>query len=280
MLNVRDVATPPALEERRSWAFSIEGSVLYVVIGGLILGVVGVWTAVTHHPSPWLVARYVAVGVVYLGVGYWLSSKGYGALGILVALTGALWFIPELQDTRRGMLVGLAILFEDAFRATYAHAVLAYPRGRIRPRLGAWVVGAGYLLVLGGGPARALTFQPYIWESCDCPRNGFSIWHSESVYNAVNDPYRLVGLILAIALIALLVWKSRTGASGQEVDRRPIWAALLGSVLILVSGIIRDQLDLSRTGLILWLWVEGIGMLAVALSFLLLNRRRIEAAQL
>jgi hypothetical protein len=278
VLNVRDVATPPALEERRPRTFAIEGSILYVVIGGLILGVVGVWTAVTHHPSPWLVARYIAVGVVYLGVGYWLSSKGYGALGVLVALTGALWFIPELQDTRRGILVGLAILLEDAFRATYAHAVLAYPSGRIRPRLGAWVVGAGYLLTLGGGAARALTFQPYIWESCDCPRNGFSIWHTESVYNAVNDPYRLIGLILAVALIVLLAWKSRTGAAEEGVDRRPIWAALVGSIVILVAGVIRDQLELSRNGLILWLWVEGAGMLLVALSFLVLKRRRVEPA--
>jgi hypothetical protein len=271
-------AIQPAPDAGPEQTSALERSTLYAVAGGLILGIVGIWAAVTHHPSPSLVVRYIAVGLGYLGVGYWLATKGYGRLGLLVALTGALWFIPELQATRREALVGIAILLEDAFRATFAHAVLAYPSGRIRPRVGVWFVGAGYLLTLGGGAARALTYQPYRWQSCDCPRNGFALWHSESIYNAVNDPYRLIGLILGIALIVLLAFKLQP-ANREGAHAIPMWAALIGSTVILVAGIVRDQLDLSRSGLVLWLWVEGIGLLITAFSFLALGRHQLRSGR-
>ena len=260
------VPTAPADRSTRST------SIPYVVAGGVILGAVGVWAAVTHHPQANLVVRYVLVGVVYLAVGWWLGRQGHPALGILVALTGAVWFIPEFQDTRRGALVGIAILFEDVYRATYGHAVLAYPDGRVRPRFGVWVVWAGYFLTLVGGSLRALTYQPYLWQSCDCPRNGFAIWHSQSLYNGVNDVYRVIGAVLAVALIVLLVVKTRA-PHRAGADVRPVWGALAGTVIIAVSGFLRDQLDLSRNGVVFWLWVEGAGLLVTALSLLLLRRR-------
>jgi hypothetical protein len=254
---------PAPTDSHRS---SAVGPIASVVVAGLIFGAVGVWAAVTHHPSPILVVRYVAVGVAYLGVGYWLATKGYPTLGLLVAITGALWFIPEFQDTRRGALVGIAILLEDTFRVTFAHAVLAYPDGRIRPRIGTWFVGAGYVFVLIGGALRALTYQPYIWQACDCPRNGFSIWHTQSIYNAVNDPYQIIGGILGVALLVLLVVKLR-GAASEGTDRRVVGAAVLGTLLILISGIVRNG-DLSHDSLIVWLWVEGLGLLVTVLAML------------
>ena len=257
---------------------SVPRLTLYVVVGGLILGALGVWVAVTHHPSNSLVVRYIAVGLTYLGVGYWLATKGYARLGLLIAITGAVWFVPELQDSGRGVLVGIAIVFENVYLATYAHAVLAYPGGRIRPRPGVWLVVAGYMVVLGGGIARALTYQPYFWQSCDCPRNSFAVWHTESVYNAVNDPYQLIGLILGIALIPVLAFKLRP-ADREGAEVLPVWAAFIGSSLILVSGFIRGgSFDLSPSGLILWLWVEGIGLLLTASSFLVLRRQRVSQA--
>jgi hypothetical protein len=235
-----------------------------------VIGAVGLWAVLAKlaHPSPALVVRYVVVGLAYLGVGWLLAERGFGRLGVLIALTGALWFIPEIQDARRGVLVGIAVLLADVYRVTYAHAVLAYPTGRIRPRAGVWVIGAGYVLTLVGGAARALTYQPYRWESCDCPRNGFAVFHNQSTYNHVNDPYRLVALILAVGLVALLAIKTRS-MGRDAASSVPVWTALVASVFLLASGIVRDQADLSSRALIFWLWVDGVALLAVALAFAL-----------
>jgi hypothetical protein len=247
------------------------GPILYVVVIGVLLGIAGVWTAVVHQPSYWLVMRYVAVGLVYLGIGWWLSTKGFRRLGLVLAATGLVWFIPELGATDNAFLVGVGILFTDVYLATFAHAVLTYPNDPIRPRLGLWIVGAGYVLTLLGGTARALTYQPYRWESCECPHNGLALWHSLSVYNGVNDPYQIVGLILGIALIPLIAFKLRP-AMRDGAPAMPVWAALVGAILVLVSGIVRNQADLSKNGLIVWLWVEGVGLLLVPLAMLVLGR--------
>ena len=245
----------------------------WVVVAGLVLGVLGVITALDNDPLASLLTRYIVVGLVCLAVGYWLFTKGSGRLGVLVALTGAAWYIPELQNSNQGLLVGLAIMFEGVFRATFAHSVLAYPDGRIRPHFGAWLVGAGYVLTLVGGLARALTYQPYYWESCECPRNSLAVWHTESVYNAVNDTYLLLGLVLGVALLVPLALKlspeNRDGASTV-----PVWAAIAGTTMIIISAILREALDLSEGGLVFWLWVEGIGILIAVISFLILGSRQ------
>ena len=94
----------------------------------------------------------------------------------------------------------------------------------------------------------------------------------------MNDPYQLIGLILGIALIPVLAFKLRP-ADREGAEVFPVWGALIGSSLILVSGFIRGgSFDLSRSGLILWLWVEGIGLLLTASSFLVLRRQRVSQA--
>jgi hypothetical protein len=250
-----------------------------VVVGGLVIGAVGLWAALAKltHPSTVLVIRYVLVGLVYLAVGWLVARWGFERLGLLVALTGALWFVTEIQDTRRGILVGIATLLLDVYRVTYAHAVLSYPDGRIRPRAGIWVVGAGYVLTLVGGAARALTYQPYYWESCDCPRNDFALFHDQSTYNHVNDPYRLIALILAVALIMLLAAKARRT---RDASSAPVWTAFVASIALLVSGIVRDQASLSSAWLAFWLWVDGAALIAVALAFVVFLRERSPAREI
>lgn len=252
--------------------------VLYVVPAGLILGVIGVVIAVTHDPAPSLVVRYIAVGLAYLAGGYWLSAKGYGRLGLLLALTGAFWFVPELEDSGQRYLVGLAILLESAYFATYAHAALAYPSGKIRPKGGVWLLRAGYAIVFLGGLARALTYQPYYWQSCDCPHNGFAVWHSQSLYDAIDGTFGALLLIFGIVLIAVIALKLQP-ENRDRAAALPVWAALVGTTLIVVSGVARDQLDLSHSGLILWLWVEGIGLLLAGFSFLVLGRNQSSQAE-
>jgi hypothetical protein len=250
----------------------VQDPILPVVGVGVLLGVAGVWTAVTHHPSNALVVRYIVVGLAYLAVGYRLGASGHGRLGLLLAGTGALWFIPELQDTGNGVLVGFSIMFADVYVAAFGHSLLAFPSGKIQPRIGVWLVGTGYLLATVGGALKALTYQPYYWQSCDCPHNRFAVWHTESVYNGVNNAYNVVALILGISLIALLAFKLRqSGARGGAVLR---WAPVAAVGLILVSTLVRNQFDLSSNGTILWLWVEGIGYFLATVPFVALARGR------
>jgi hypothetical protein len=237
----------------------------YVIVGGVLAGILGVWTALDGGPSAILVVRYIAVGVVYLALGYILRRQGHGGLGLLLALTGALWFVPEFEANSQGVVVGIGVLLEFAYLATFANAVLAYPRDEVSYGPAVWVVRAAYVVTLVGGAARALTRQPNYWQSCDCPHNSFALWHSRSLFNAVNDPFRVLLMILGIVLIVLTGMKLRSSA--QQGGGAPVWALLIGTTLVVVSGIAREVLDLSEDGVIAWLWVEGVGLLLAALSF-------------
>jgi hypothetical protein len=258
-----------------------ETTVQVVILGGLVIGGIGLWAALAKlaHPSPVLVVRYVVVGLVYLGAGWLLAQRGYGTLGLLFALTGALWFVPEVQDSRREVLVGVAVLLSDVYRVTFAHAMLAYPDGRIRPRVGVWAVAAGYVLTLVGGAARALTYQPYRWESCDCPHNGFAVFHNQSTYDHVNDPYRIVALILAVAAIVLIAVKARSVIHRVSASSVPMWTAFVASVALVAANIVRDEVDLSAGAFKLWLWVDGVALIAVAVAFVLTLRGRSPARE-
>ncbi len=259
--------------------------VLWVAAIGLLIGI-GVTAAAAsgEDPSVWLLVRLVAVGLAYLGVGVFLARQGNTSLlPLLIVGVGLLWFVPIAVETRQPILDGIGTWFEDVYRAAFAHAILAYPYGRLEDRLSRGVVIAGYAFTIGGGLARALTYQPYVWETCECPRNAFAAFPNEDAYNTINDIYQIIGLILAVALIVLIVRKLRS-PEVEEVSSGPIWTGLIASVLIVIAGVVRESFDLSRGADVSWLWVEGAALIAVALSFLALGsralRNRDEAPQL
>jgi hypothetical protein len=186
-------------------------------------------------------------------------------------LTGALWFAPEFEANAQGIIVGIGVLLQSAYLATFANAVLAYPRDEVSSRAAVWFVRAAYVVTLVGGALRALTYQPNYWQSCDCPHNSFAVWHSQSVFNAVDDPYRVLLMILGVVLVVLTGTKLRSGE--RQGDAAAAWALLIGTILVVVSGIARETLDISHDGLIAWLWVEGVGLLLAAVSFAALARQ-------
>lgn len=252
--------------------------VAYVIFVGLTLGVVDAASAALREDSKaLLIVFYVAVGLAYLGAGYLVSIKGSPALGWVVALTGALWFIPGLAETRVEWIVGVSIVLEEVYIAAYSHAILAYPTGVIQPSSGAWLVGAAYVVTLLGGLAQSLTYQPYVWESCICPRNAFAISESESTYDTISTIYGIIGLLLAIGLLALVVLKLRRSGR-DDASSMPLWAALLGTIIALAASAGMDAFNPSEDELTIAIVVEDIGYLALPLALLLVYGPMSEAS--
>lgn len=245
-----------------------------VAVAALVVGVVGtVAASIRDENIGILIVRYALVGLVYLGVAFALRRTLRAPLPLLFAVFALSWYITNLADTHVSFLVGINTWLQDLYRVVFAHIVLAYPTGRLSWRPARIVVIVGYVAVVVGGLLRALTYQPYEFQSCECPRNAFAVFSNESTYNKIDDIYSLVGFLLAIAVLVLIVvLLTRWRAIGAGVTATPIWIALFATIAIIVSAAIRDQTDLSRNGLIVWLWVEGAALIATALGFLAARR--------
>ena len=103
------------------------------------------------HPGSWL--PDLATGWVAVGCGLTAASiGGYGAPGVLLAVTGFAWFVPDYASSSSGWLVAHSLYW---YRGPLVQLVLTYPRRRPVGRVETAAVGAGY----------AAAVIPAVWES-------------------------------------------------------------------------------------------------------------------
>jgi signal transduction histidine kinase len=250
------------------------------------------------HPGTTFGAESWRAGLVELTAGWALIGAGLDVWwrrrrrrsGLLLAAAGAAWFFAEWNNPDIG--VGAAFTFGLVAFAlappVVAHAVLAYPSGRVSSRLERLGVAVAYVgagLVLG--LLRTLSFDPSR-QACNlCPPNLLLI-HGRPGWVESLDRWGLwLGAVWAIGIVALCVWRlARSSASLRRVTT-PVLVAGAGYLMLIawdfVHSLPRGALGNDRFEVRLW-FGQAVALCAIALgvawSWLLDRRTRTAMARL
>ncbi|HEV2255538.1 MAG TPA: histidine kinase [Streptosporangiaceae bacterium] len=231
----------------------------------------------------------LAAGWAVIGAGCYVWRRRGKRSGLFLAAAGVAWFFPEWDNPGVGAAAFAFGLVTYALApAVVAHAVLAYPSGRLSSPLGRLAVTVAYAdaaLVLGLLPA--LFFSPPGQGCSLCPPNLLLADDRPGLYESLNRWGIGLGLVWTITAAALCVWRlARPGASLRRAAA-PVLAG--GAAYLLLAGsdfahsLPRGVLGTDQFEYRLWLaqaaalCVIGLG---VAWSWLLARRARSAMAAL
>jgi signal transduction histidine kinase len=251
-------------------------TLVVLAIAGLGLAVGGFSLSVARGDPGYSFAGESALGAIaLLGAGWALIGCGLvlrwrqrGLFGPLLVAAGFAWFIAEWDNPGNGSALAFTIglCLYTACAPVVAHAVLAYPHGRLRTFREQAAVAASYvggILVLGVLPA--LFVEPRAEGCGECPRNLVLVADRPDL----ADELTRVGLYLGVGWSVTLATLAAVRAVRETAGTRPI---LAGGVLYLscVAATFAVSLDrgLIATGTLerrLWL-SEAAALVAVALA--------------
>jgi signal transduction histidine kinase len=248
-----------------------------LAFSGVLLGIYGyhVMRADLHSPVPNAVASIV-VAWTFLAAGIvaW-ARRPASRMGPLMTVV-AFWLLArKLQYSHESAQFTFGYLFgELGFTAAFAHAVLAYPTGRLRTRFERIFIGAGYVLVVAFSLAQLLFWDPVtrcVWSTAYCaePRadNLLLVHGDNGVFNALRDSYRFgVYGVLALVFMALIAGRVRRAS---PAGRRLLAPMMLGGLVEGTYGIwqaVHVFAGNASDDLLYW-WQIG-GQMSVALALL------------
>ena len=245
-------------------------SVLAIAALGIAAGVFSLSLA-RDEPGYSLAGESAIGALALLGAGWALIGSGLafrwhrpGLFGPLLVAAGFAWFVAEWNTPGTGSALAFTIglCLYAACAPIVGHAVLAYPRGRLRSRgertgVALWYVGG--ILLLGVLPA--LLVDP----RADCPRNLMVVANRPDL---AHDLTR-VGVYLGVGWAVGLTVLAAAGAVRGTAATRPVLVSGI-SYLSCIAATFAVSLDrgLIATGTLerrLWLG-ESAALLAVSLG--------------
>src|SRR5215469_2206615 len=231
----------------------------------------------------------LAAGWAVIGAGFYLWWRRGTQSGLLLAAAGVAWFFPEWDNPGVGAAAFTFGLVTYALApAMVAHAVLAYPSGRLSSpldRLAVTVAYADAALILGLLPA--LFFSPPVQGCSLCPPNLLLADDRPGLFESLNRWGIGLGLVWTVVIAALCVWRlARPGAPLRRAAA-PVLAGGAAYLLLAWSdfahSLPRGLLGTDQFEYRLWLAQAAalcaIG-LGVAWSWLLARRARSAMAAL
>jgi signal transduction histidine kinase len=196
--------------------------------------------------SLWTAAAGLAAGWALIAVGLiaW-ARRPASRFGLLLAAGGISWFLQEWNNPGIGseLAFTIGLVLYALCAPLIAHAVLAYPSGRLsgwpdRAGLTAAYLDAG--LVLGLLPA--LFFDPASQGCGQCPRNLLLVRDDLDLFNSLNRVGVRLGLGWSLALIVLVAWQLARSTPALVRLRAPVVAAA-AAFLGLVAWDFQHSLD-------------------------------------
>jgi signal transduction histidine kinase len=183
-----------------------------VLVAGLALGVFSL--AVARGGAGYSFGGSSAfAGAAELVAGYALLAVGFTAwmrprrarVGVILVAASFAWFLLEWSNPAAGSVVfTTGLVLYAAAPPLVAHAMLAYPDGRVGwwlGRLGLALAYAGSVLVLG--LLAAAVFDPASEGCAQCPRNLLLVAGRGSAYGSVNRAGVYLGLTWSLLVILL-----------------------------------------------------------------------------
>jgi signal transduction histidine kinase len=204
--------------------------------------------------------------------------------GLLLVFAGVAWFFPEW--TNPGIGVGVAFTFGlVAFAMApplVAHALLAYPFGRLSSAVERLTVTLAYLgaaLVLGFLPA--LFFNPRLQGCSLCPPNLLLVESRPELVEFLNRWGIRLGLVWAIGIAALCLWRLTRSSPPLRRLRAPVLVGGTAYAVLVwwdfIHSLPRGQIGYDAFEYRLWLAQAAtlcLVALGVASSWLLGRRTR------
>jgi signal transduction histidine kinase len=171
-----------------------------------------------------LVAGYALLAV---GVTAWMRPR-QARLGVILVAASFAWFLLEWSNPAAGSAVfTTGLVLYAAAPPLVAHAMLAYPDGRVGWWLGRLALALGYagsVLVLG--LLAAAVFDPASEGCAQCPRNLLLVvGGSSSAYGSVNR----AGVYLGLAWSLLVILLAAGGLVRSTPARRRQAAPVVGA---------------------------------------------------
>jgi hypothetical protein len=215
-----------------------------------------------------LVAGWSMIGA---GLYVWVG-RGEGRSGLLLALAGMTWFVAEWDNPGIGIGMGftLGLAAHAVAPALVAHAVLAYPFGRLPSQLERLSVSVAYVdtvLILGLLPA--LFFDPGRQGCSLCPPNLLRLDSRPDLLESLNLWGVWLGIVWTIGVAAVCIWRLASSSAPLRRLTAPVLLGGIAYVLLVLWGFVdtlprglpgTDQLEFR-----LWLG-QATALCAIALG--------------
>jgi signal transduction histidine kinase len=210
-----------------------------LVVAGILLGLYGyhLLRSDLHSSVPNAVASIaVAWTFLFAGVVAW-ARRPESRVGILMTFVAVCLLERKLQYSHDSAVFTFGFLFAElGITVAFAHAVLAYPTGRLRTSFERWFIGAGYVVVLAFSLAMLAVWdhtESCIWNTRYCaqprPRSLFAIFPNKAVFDAVHDTYR-IGVYGALSVVFIVLVVSRIRGT-TPAGRRLLFPLMLAAVV-------------------------------------------------
>jgi signal transduction histidine kinase len=200
---------------------------------GAALGVLAYRLLVDRgQQAPEEAVAHVGVAWTFLAAGLiaW-ARRPESRMGLLLTAAGFALLIRRFQYSDSSLVFTVAFALGELSVAFIAHAVLAYPTGRLQSRLEGMFVRVGYVLVLAFPLATLLVYDPRLSCLFYCgfggPPDSLLLVHpSDALFDLLRDSYRIgVFGVLGVVFLALIVRKFVRASPPRRRTLAPIAVA-------------------------------------------------------
>jgi signal transduction histidine kinase len=210
---------------RAANAARLLGATLALLVAtGALATAEGPGRSLTYAGRPGVAAAlFLAAGLALAAAGLMLSLQARTAMiAIIVLLASLAWFAPAFVAWQNGSSLArsLATILVGFTFPLVAHAVLAWPGGRLGSKVARILVAALYFEAVLVAAALAIFRDPYFDSSCwaNCTVNSFLVRSLPSLVHIVEVGDRWFAVAAALAVIALCVARL-LGASRPALAR-------------------------------------------------------------
>lgn len=239
---------------------------ILLAIAGVLFGLYG-YHLLRHdlHSSVQNAVASIAVAWTFLFAGLlaW-ARRPESRVGILMTFVAFCLLERKLQYSHESTVFTFGALFAElAITAAFAHAVLAYPSGRLRTPFERWFIGTAYVVVIAFSFALLTVWDTPTRESL------FAVHPSREAYDAIHAVYQIsVYGVLGIVFIWLIVGRVRRATPAGRRLLVPLMLAAVLAATRAVSEAVLAFVPHSHATSEAFYWWQIFGQIAVPIALL------------
>jgi signal transduction histidine kinase len=218
-----------------------------VVAGGAAASLV---VSSDHTPKP---GAAVAIGLLiswsFVGTGlYAWWRRPASRFGALLTAVGFTFMLGALTASDDRVVFTAGVLLANLYFVVFAHMLLAHPDGRLRQRWHAWLLAAGYgLVVIGPMPQLLFGYSDRMIEHCpNCPESALLIERNDTLRDVLNAVTSVIGVAIVAVVLAILIRHWREATAPQRRAMAPVLWSGVAMLVLLATALGTDAAGISR----------------------------------
>jgi signal transduction histidine kinase len=190
----------------------------------------------------WIVLDLViGGGFTAVGLFAWYRRPD-NRVGALMVATGFAWYAVVAGKAEPPLVWTVGQLFSNLFVATAIHLLLAFPSGHLQTTLDRVLVGIGYVATTVLWLPFVLFTDPVEFGCTDCPENLLLIDADVAFVDAWLDGLSVIGVMLALGVIARLVQRRHQASAPLRRAITPVFVAgaalMVALAALLIAGLL------------------------------------------